>query len=88
MIFLTLAPDKVESFKQIMSEKGWEIAKQDAGQGHFIGWSYLIQWQKKIDDKIGEVTLHFSENQGVQESHLELNPAAKTALELILEQLN
>lgn len=88
MIYLQIAPSQVEIFKQRLQDDHWHVTNQDGGQGHFIGWSYLIQWQKDIEGKLAEVTLHFSENQGVQESHLELNPAAKVAVQTVLDQLS
>lgn len=88
MIFLQIKPVHIDSFKERLAAAKWEITLQDGGQGHFIGWSYMIEWQKNLEGKQAKVTLHFSENQGVQESHLELNPAAKSEISSILQQLD
>lgn len=87
MIYKNLEPSSVSDFEKLLMQSHWELVHQDGGQGHFIGWSYLKRWQKETDHKMAEVTLHFSENQGVQSSHLEMNPAAKPLVEALLEKL-
>lgn len=87
MIYKTLDPMQVSTFESLLNQENWHLVHQDGGQGHFIGWSYLKRWEKEMEGKQAEVTLHFSENQGVQSSHLEMNPAAKPMIENLLDRL-
>lgn len=86
MIYREIQPYQADDFQKLMKKHGWELLSQDGGQSQFIGWAYIMHWQICSDDqeKCAEVWLHFSDNQGVQASHLEMNPQAKILIDELL----
>ncbi len=84
MLYLQIEPQEVEPFKDYLLANDWDIVSQDGGQSQFIGWAYIMHLSKTLDGKLAETWLHFSENQGVQEAHIELNVPAKTELTNLL----
>ncbi|MDX1795351.1 MAG: hypothetical protein R3219_01390 [Hydrogenovibrio sp.] len=87
MIYMQIEPNQADAFQKKMTDSGWDLVSQEGGQSHFIGWAYIMHWQKQLEDREANVWFHFSENQGVPASHLEMNPAAKPAMEQLLAQL-
>lgn len=87
MIYIQIEPHQAEDFQKLMQQNDWQLISQDGGQSHFIGWAYIMQWQKKVEELDAKVWLHYSENQGVKASHLEMNPAAKEAMAILLKSL-
>jgi len=85
MLYLQIKPNDVEPFKDYLLVNGWDIVSQDGGQSNFIGWAYIIHLSKNIAEKKAETWLHFSDNQGTQESHIELNVVAKLELTELLK---
>ena len=88
MIYREILPSQADSFQKLMKDNQWEMISQDGGQSEFIGWAYIMHWQCVIEgeEKAAEVWLHFSENQGVQASHLEMNPQAKPLIDALLSE--
>lgn len=71
----SVKPSKVEDLKQKIENSGWTLDFQDAGQNHFVGWGYMIQWQKSNST----LTLHYSEKQGVAEARIEMRAAENSS---------
>lgn len=67
MRYYQVNPAKVEALKQQIDDLGWALIFQDAGQNHFVGWGYIMQWQKVQST----LTLHYSEKQGVADARIE-----------------
>lgn len=86
MIYREILPSQADTFQKLMKDNLWEMVSQDGGQSEFIGWAYIMHWRCAIDgqEKAAEVWLHFSENQGVQASHLEMNVQAKPLIDALL----
>ncbi len=84
MHHLPIDPNQVEALKQQLQDEGWQLIHQDAGQNHFVGWGYIMQWQKAE----ALIWLHYSDKQGKAEARLELNDFAKKAIELEDKTLN
>lgn len=87
MIYLTISPSQAEPFQKQMQRHEWEMVSQEGGQSQFIGWAYVMHWQKEVDDKIAKVWLHYSDNQGQLEAYLEMNPAAKPLIDRIVAEI-
>ncbi|MDG4811552.1 hypothetical protein P8629_00905 [Hydrogenovibrio sp. 3SP14C1] len=88
MIYLTITPSQAEPFQKQMQRHEWEMVSQEGGQSQFIGWAYVMHWQKEIDDKMAKVWLHYSDNQGQLEAYLEMNPAAKPLIDQIVAEIS
>ena len=88
MIYLTITPSQAEPFQKQMQRHGWEMVSQEGGQSQFIGWAYVMHWQKETDDKMAKVWLHYSDNQGQLEAYLEMNPAAKPLIDQIVAEIS
>ncbi|BBN60675.1 hypothetical protein [Hydrogenovibrio marinus] len=88
MIYREILPSQADLFQSIMKDNQWEMVSQDGGQSEFIGWAYIMHWRCTVEgeEKAAEVWLHFSENQGVQASHLEMNPQAKPLIDALLSE--
>ncbi|WP_024852115.1 hypothetical protein [Hydrogenovibrio kuenenii] len=87
MIYREILPSQADDFQKLMRDNLWEMISQDGGQSEFIGWAYIMHWRlptSEGESKEAEVWLHFSENQGVQASHLEMNTAAKPLMDNLL----
>jgi len=52
MIYLTISPSQAEPFQKQMQHHEWEMVSQEGGQSQFIGWAYVMHWQKQVDDKM------------------------------------
>ena len=87
MIYLTISPSQAEPFQKQMQRHEWEMVSQEGGQSQFIGWAYVMHWQKEMDDKMAKVWLHYSDNQGQLEAYLEMNPAAKPLIDSIVAEI-
>ncbi|MBD3611168.1 MAG: hypothetical protein HUJ13_01900 [Hydrogenovibrio crunogenus] len=87
MIYLTISPSQAEPFQKQMQRHEWEMVSQEGGQSQFIGWAYVMHWQKEMDDKMAKVWLHYSDNQGQLEAYLEMNPAAKPLIDRIVAEI-
>lgn len=86
MIYREILPSQADEFQKRMKDNQWEMVSQDGGQSEFIGWAYIMHWRlpSEGESKEAEVWLHFSENQGVQTAHLEMNPTAKPLIDALL----
>lgn len=78
MHHILICPQKTEALKQWLKDHDWELILQDAGQNHFVGWGYIMQWQHEE----ALIWLHYSDKQGVAEARIEFNSAAKAILPL------
>lgn len=88
MVYLMIEPQQAEAFQKRMNEQGWSLVFQDGGQSQFIGWAYMMKWEKPLeDDRQGEVTLHYSDNHGELEAYLEMNPPAKPHMDALVAEL-
>ncbi|WP_019895241.1 hypothetical protein [Hydrogenovibrio halophilus] len=87
MLYHTLPAQSADPFEKAMTDHGWELVGKDGGQSNFIGWAYIIHWQKDLDGKSGEVKLNFEDNMGEQSAWLEMSPAAKPEVMRILDRL-
>lgn len=87
MIYLTISPSQAEPFQKQMQHHEWEMVSQEGGQSQFIGWAYVMHWQKEVDDKMAKVWLHYSDNQGQLEAYLEMNPPAKPLIDLVVAEI-
>lgn len=87
MIYLTISPSQAEPFQKQMQRHEWEMVSQEGGQSQFIGWAYVMHWQKQVDDKMAKVWLHYSDNQGQLEAYLEMNPAAKPLIDSVVAEI-
>lgn len=89
MLYQTLAASQAEPFEKAMDQAGWTVLGKDGGQSNFIGWAYIIHWQKQNDEATPfEVKLNFEDNMGEQSAWLEMTPAAKTEVLAIVESLS
>ncbi len=73
-----------ESFKQLMSERQWQVTHQDAGQTHLVGWGYEIHW--RLDGQ--KTILRYNDKQGVATALLEFSDSAKSQIHQLLNQSN
>jgi len=87
MIYITLEPHQADPFQNAIKTAEWDLISQEGGQSQFIGWAYIMHWQKNIDGKVAEVWLHYSDNQGKLEAYLEMNPVAKPEVSALVESL-
>lgn len=88
MVYLEIQPHQVDAFQALINQSDWALVSQEGGQSQFIGWAYVMHWQLPSDGKPAEVWLHYADNQGRLESHLEMTPAAKPHIQAFLDQLN
>jgi hypothetical protein len=88
MMYLMIEPQQAEAFQKRMNEQGWSLFFQDGGQSQFIGWAYMMKWEKTLEDeRRAEVTLHYSDNHGELEAYLEMNPPAKPLMDALVAEL-
>jgi len=87
MLYITLHPSQAEPFQEAMKAQDWKLVLQDGGQSQFIGWAYIMRWEKVAGEKTAEVCLHYSDNQGELEAYLEMNVVAKPLMDKLVESL-
>ena len=88
MLYQTLAAAQAEPFEKAMEQAGWTVLGKDGGQSNFIGWAYIIHWQKDNHESTPlEVKLNFEDNMGEQSAWLEMTPAAKTEVMALIASL-
>lgn len=80
MHYLSIEPTQVDSLKKHLKDDGWILVHQDAGQNHFVGWGYIMHWEKKE----AKVWLNYSDKQGKVEVKLGMNPSAQKLIDLTL----
>ncbi|MGC9386861.1 MAG: hypothetical protein ACP5D0_07945 [Hydrogenovibrio sp.] len=88
MVYLMMEPQHAEAFQTRMQDEAWSLILQDGGQSQFIGWAYMMKWEKTLaEGGRAEVTLHYSDNQGILECYLEMNPLAKPLMDALVASL-
>ncbi|KUJ72394.1 hypothetical protein [Thiomicrospira sp. WB1] len=88
MLYHTLDAKQAEPFEKAMDQAGWTLVVKDGGQSNFIGWAYIIHWQKAAEDQPpAEVKLNFEDNMGEQTAWLEMTPSAKADVMAIVDGL-